>query len=118
MLIEPGALPRAMEEFSPRTARTIGSWFHGLELLFGNPELRIDARVLPDAEYALRDVVTDLWPELETFGISACGDPHVRHVRMVINDEVATRGDLVVAGMRLRDRRILEQWEAMCDESA
>jgi hypothetical protein len=65
----------------------------------------------------LRDVLAHDRPELEPFGVSAAGDPHVRHVWMPIHNEVATRADLVVTRVRLQDRRILEQWKPVRDES-
>src|SRR5690348_2142607 len=99
-----------------RAVRGVG--FGRLELLLGDPEHRIDGRILPDAHHALRDVVADLRPELESLGVSTGGDPDVGPSRMVIDDEVAARRDLVMTGVGLRDRRVLEERKAVRDEAA
>src|SRR5690349_1202227 len=82
-----------------------------LVLLLRDLEHVIHGRVSPNAEHTLRNVITDLRAELESLGVAAGGDPHVRPLRVPIDDEVSTRGRLVVTSMRLGDRSILQERE-------
>src|SRR5205814_2333133 len=75
-----------------------------------------EGRIARHAEYPLRRVLTDHRTELESLGISAGDDPGVRHLRVLVDDEVPTRRRFVVAGVRLRDGRVLEQGEVMRQE--
>src|ERR1051326_119711 len=120
-----GGLPAGLEgecgsegSFVTGAARAVGgsSRLRRLELFFRNSELLIHARVGPQSQHPLRDVVADLGPELEAFGVSAAGDPHVRHLRMAIDDEIAAGRDLVVTGVRLRDRGVRSEERSVGEE--
>jgi hypothetical protein len=85
--------------------------------VLGNLERLGDRRIADLAERALRNVLTDGRAELEALGISAAGDQDVRHRRMVIDDEIAARAQLVMAGMRLENRRVFQQGKTVRHES-
>ena len=68
-----------------------------------------DRRIALDAHRALRNVLRDCRSELGPLGVAARADQDIRHLRMPVDDEVAARGRFVVARMRLRDGRVLEQ---------
>src|SRR5215212_1864717 len=85
-------------------------------ILFRNAERLRDGGVALDAEHTPRDVLANGGALLEPLGISAGGNPYVRHARVLVDDEVAARGRLVVTGVRLRDGGVREQRETTGDE--